>query len=80
LAGTRAVGLAGATLVTRRLLIPSRWYCKYCYQVQPIEIGGDASLIVCCVCRSGLAPFEDVYAAGSMRTWWEQVQARWAAR
>ncbi|MEU9397736.1 DUF6192 family protein [Streptomyces sp. NPDC048324] len=59
--------------MTRRKLIPMVWYCKYCYQRQPIDIGPDGSLIICTVCGYGLAPLEEVFAAGSMRTWWEGI-------
>ncbi|MGT2533131.1 hypothetical protein ACU4GG_43255 [Streptomyces nojiriensis] len=59
--------------MTRRKLIPLVWYCKYCYQQQPIDIGPDGSLIICTVCGYGLAPLEEVFAAGSMRTWWEGI-------
>lgn len=59
--------------MTRRKLIPAVWYCKYCYQRQPIDIGPDGSLIICTVCEYGLAPLEDVVAAGSMRTWHEGI-------
>ncbi|MER6781172.1 MULTISPECIES: DUF6192 family protein [unclassified Streptomyces] len=66
--------------MTRRKLIPLVWYCKYCYQRQPIDIGPDGSLIVCTVCGYGLAPLDKVFAAGSMRTWWEGVCDTFYAR
>ncbi|WP_411144903.1 hypothetical protein [Streptomyces sp. x-80] len=59
--------------MTRRRLIPEVWYCKYCYRRRRIGVGPDGSLIVCTVCGYGLAPLEDVIAAGSMRTWYEGI-------
>ncbi|WP_159058812.1 DUF6192 family protein [Streptomyces caeruleatus] len=59
--------------MTKRKLIPSVWYCKYCYQRQPIDIGPDGSLIICTVCGYGLAPLDEVFAAGSMLTWYEGI-------
>ncbi|MEH0471899.1 hypothetical protein QA943_24215 [Streptomyces sp. B21-097] len=59
--------------MTKRKLVPSVWYCKYCYKRRPIDYGSDGSVIICTVCGSGLAPTEDVFAAGSMLTWWEQI-------
>ncbi|GAA2650816.1 hypothetical protein GCM10010425_74480 [Streptomyces spororaveus] len=59
--------------MTRRKLIPEVWYCKYCYHRRRIDIGPDGSLIVCTVCGYGLAPLEDVIAAGSVRTWYEGI-------
>lgn len=66
--------------MTRRKLIPQVWYCKYCYRRQRIDIGPDGSLIICTVCGYGLAPLEAVFAAGSMRTWWEGICDRFYAR
>jgi len=43
--------------MTKRLVLPSKWYCKYCYKVQPIEVGQDGSIIICSVCGCGLAPW-----------------------
>lgn len=35
------------------------WYCKYCYEERPVELGPDGSIIVCTVCGSGLALADD---------------------
>lgn len=59
--------------MTKRKMVPSVWYCKYCYKRRPTDYNSDGSVIICTVCGSGLAPTEDVVAAGSMLTWREQI-------
>ncbi|WP_416485266.1 DUF6192 family protein [Streptomyces sp. CL12] len=66
--------------MTRRKLIPQVWYCKYCYRRREIDIGPDGSIIICVVCGYGLAPIEEVFAAGSMLTWWEEISDDFYAR
>lgn len=59
--------------MTKRKLIPSVLYCKYDCKRRPIDYSSGGSLIICKMRRPALAPAEDVFAAGSMLTWWEQI-------
>lgn len=66
--------------MTKRKLVPSVWYYKYCYTRRPTDYSSDGSVIICSYCGSGLAPTEDVFAAGSMLTWWEEISERFYRR
>jgi len=64
--------------MTKRRLLPSKWYCKYCYGTHPIDWGPDGSIVICLNCGAGLAPTEDVIEAGSLRSFYERIEADFA--
>jgi len=35
---------------------PRRLYCDSCYREQPVEVGGDGSVVECAVCGYRIAP------------------------
>ncbi|MBV8981631.1 MAG: hypothetical protein JO086_12085 [Acidimicrobiia bacterium] len=62
----------------RRKLIPRAWYCKYCDRRRRIGIGKDGSVVCCKACGSGLAPLDLVIAHGSLRSFQECIERRFA--